>query len=153
MRAAELAERILGAVQFGKKWIACCPAHEDHRPSLSFRDGDKCVLFTCFAGCRREEICQALGLHLSDLFFDARTSDLQQRRLVAQQRDRRRKAHERHAGQQGALIDALREADYFVRSRQGMDISSWPHGQLDTELNALADAYTLLEYEDLDGQR
>jgi len=28
-----------------------CPAHDDHRPSLSLRQGDKDILVTCFAGC------------------------------------------------------------------------------------------------------
>jgi hypothetical protein len=153
MRAAELADRIPGAVQFGEKWKACCPAHQDRRPSLTFKDGDKCVLLKCFAGCTLDAICQVLGLRPSDLFFDAIDSDPQRRKTAAQQRVRARQARERHAHQQGTVIDALREADYFIRSRQGMDISQWSHAQLDAELNALADAYTVLEHEDLDGLR
>ena len=152
MRAAELADRITGAVQVGEKWNACCPAHQDRRPSLTFKDGDKGVLLKCFAGCRLDEICQAVGLRPSDLFFDAGECDPRQRRLAALQREHTRQAREQHARQQGELIDALREADYFVRSRHGLDISQWNHAQLDAELHALADAYTLLEHEDLDGQ-
>ena len=153
MRAAELADRIPGAKLFGEKWKGCCPAHEDRHPSLTFKDGDKCILLKCFAGCALDEICQALNLRQSDLFFDGIDRDPQQRKTAVQQRERTRQAHERHAHQQGAVIDALREADYFIRSRQGMDISPWSHAQLDAELNALADAYTLLEHEDLDGLR
>lgn len=153
MRAAELAERIPGAALFGEKWKGCCPAHQDRRPSLSFKDGDKGVLVKCFAGCALAEICQALSLRPSDLFFDALDRDPQQRRVAAQQRERTREARERHAHQQGTLIDALREADYFIRSRQGLAVSKWNHAHLDAELNALADAYTLLEHEDLDGLR
>src|SRR6185369_9562485 len=114
--------------------------HQDRRPSLTFKDGDKGVLLKCFAGCRLEEICQALSLRPSDLFFDALDSNPQQRRTSAKRRERTRQAREQHALQQGALIDALREADYFVRSRHGLDISPWSHARLDAELNALADA-------------
>ncbi|TKB91790.1 MAG: hypothetical protein E8D41_09965 [Nitrospira sp.] len=153
MRAAELAERITGAMQFGEKWKACCPAHQDRRPSLTFKDGNKCILLKCFAGCALDEICQALQLRPSDLFFDAIDRDPQRRKRASQQRERQRQALEQDAHQEGAVIDALREADYFIRSRQGLDISQWSHARLDAELNALADAYTLLEHEDLDGLR
>lgn len=153
MRAVELAEKITGAVQFGEKWKACCPAHQDRRPSLTFKDGERCILVKCFAGCALDEICQALSIRPSDLFFDALDHNPQRRKTAAQQRERTRQVRERHAHQQGALIDALREADYFIRSRHGLDISQWNHRHLDAELSALADAYTLLEHEDLDGLR
>ena len=153
MRGVELAERIPSAVQFGEKWKGCCPAHKDRSPSLTFKDGDKAILVKCFAGCALEEICQALSLRPSDLFFDALNRDPRQRRIAAQQRERARQTSELHAHQQGALIDALREADYFIHSRRGLDILQWSHAHLDTELNVLADAYTLLEHEDIDGIR
>lgn len=151
MRAAELAEKIPGAVQFGEKWKACCPAHDDRRPSLTFKDGDKGVLLKCFAGCELDEICHALSLRPSDLFFDARDHDPQRRKALAKRQERQRQAREQQAHQQGKLIDALRESDYFVRSRSGIDISLWSHDRLESELNALADAYTLLACEGLDG--
>jgi hypothetical protein len=53
---------------------------------------------------------------------------------------------------EGWTLDALRAAEYFVRSRSGLDISAWNETQLDEELNALASAYLLLERENLDGQ-
>jgi P4 family phage/plasmid primase-like protien len=47
----------------GKGWLALCPSHDDHRPSLSVKDGDNgCVLLHCFAGCSLEQVCAALGL-------------------------------------------------------------------------------------------
>lgn len=42
------------------KYLACCPAHDDRSPSFSItQQGDR-VLFYCFAGCRQEEVIDAL---------------------------------------------------------------------------------------------
>lgn len=50
-------------------WKAHCPAHEDAHPSLTIRDGDNgAVLATCHAGCSIEQIADALGLAVRDLF-------------------------------------------------------------------------------------
>jgi len=57
------------------KWIACCPAHDDKRPSLSIREADDGrVLLKCWTGCGAAEIVSALGLSLSDLFLADRRS-------------------------------------------------------------------------------
>lgn len=51
------------------KWLACCPSHEDSRPSLSIKEGDDGrVLVHCFAGCNVGEVAAAVGIDLSDLF-------------------------------------------------------------------------------------
>ena len=50
---------------------AHCPAHDDRKASLSFRDGDKTpVLVKCHAGtgCKFKDIVDALDLKQSDLF-------------------------------------------------------------------------------------
>lgn len=53
----------------GRGWIAVCPAHHDHRPSLSVRQGgDGRVLLYCFSGCTTDRICAALGIRVADLF-------------------------------------------------------------------------------------
>lgn len=55
--------------QSGGGWQAECPAHEDHSPSLSVREGsDGRALLHCFAGCEIAAVLQALGLTFSDLF-------------------------------------------------------------------------------------
>ena len=105
----------------------------------------------CWAGCTLEAIAGSLGIKISDLFFDALSTDPHQRREAARRREHEQRRRERHADQQGALIDCLREADYFIRSRRGIDFSAWSHEQLNDELNALADAYHLLENEALYG--
>jgi hypothetical protein len=58
------------AKQNGKGWSACCPAHEDARPSLSIAEGDRGqVLLNCHAnkGCMVDAICGAVGLRVADL--------------------------------------------------------------------------------------
>jgi hypothetical protein len=50
-------------------WVACCPAHEDATPSLSWTtNGDGNVGIKCFAGCSAEAIVGALGEPMSSLF-------------------------------------------------------------------------------------
>ena len=133
------------------RWSARCPAHEDRSPSLSVAEGDRGILLRCFAGCTVRKICESLGLQQKDLFFDELDTDPRRRRAAAQQRDRQRLQREHQSNQQGTLIDALREADSFVQSRRGIDISTWSHERLDNELADLADAYHLLESEDYRG--
>lgn len=51
------------------RWIACCPAHEDHHPSLALRETDDGrILIHCFAGCETLDILQKLDLNWEDLF-------------------------------------------------------------------------------------
>jgi len=49
-------------------WMARCPAHDDHNPSLSIARGDDGrILFKCFAGCDYEHILAAKGLAKADV--------------------------------------------------------------------------------------
>jgi hypothetical protein len=51
--------------------MACCPAHEDHTPSMSVKcAGTGRVLVHCFAGCETESILAAMGVGWSVLFVD-----------------------------------------------------------------------------------
>lgn len=52
-----------------QRWTACCPAHEDARPSLSVRLApDGVVLLHCFAGCSADEVVTAVNMELGELF-------------------------------------------------------------------------------------
>ncbi|WP_166819883.1 DUF3987 domain-containing protein [Thalassoroseus pseudoceratinae] len=49
-------------------YLTRCPAHDDHNPSLSIGTGDDGrVLLKCFAGCKVDAICDAVGLTVNDL--------------------------------------------------------------------------------------
>jgi len=49
---------------------AKCPAHDDSNPSLSVKQADGKVLLHCHAGCTTQDVTQALGLCMADLFDD-----------------------------------------------------------------------------------
>jgi putative DNA primase/helicase len=56
MKAAEIAFRLHGR-KSGAGYVGRCPAHDDHEPSLSLRDGDDGrVLVHCHAGCEQTAI-------------------------------------------------------------------------------------------------
>ncbi len=51
------------------QWMALCPAHDDHKPSLSIGEGDYGrALIHCFAGCLNKDVVAALALKLADLY-------------------------------------------------------------------------------------
>jgi len=74
-----LADKIITLLEGVKKtgqdrWIAKCPAHEDRFPSLAIREVDDRLLLHCFAGCSVYEICEAVGLEITNLFPESRES-------------------------------------------------------------------------------
>lgn len=59
--SAEAIARTLGGRRVGATWMARCPAHDDHTPSLSLREtADGKVLLRCHAGCDQAEVIGAL---------------------------------------------------------------------------------------------
>lgn len=69
----------------GGNYKACCPAHEDQKQSLSIKQGDKGIVFKCFAGCGTREICEKLGIEMKDLFPEKPKSEpkpREQRKIV-----------------------------------------------------------------------
>ena len=147
MYAEELLQRLDSVKKTGRGYTARCPAHSDKTPSLSVREGERGLLVRCWAGCTLKEVTGALGIRIADLFADTITPSTGYRARMQRTHERQRKAH--HDEVDGFAIDALREADYFVRSRQGLDISPWTHDDLNDELDALADAHALLWAEEL----
>ncbi|MBI1778821.1 MAG: toprim domain-containing protein [Proteobacteria bacterium] len=58
---AETIAKALCGKRTGNDWMARCPAHEDHTPSLSIRDaGDGRVLVHCHAGCDQRDVIMKL---------------------------------------------------------------------------------------------
>ena len=69
MTTAEFLTKLQAVKQSGTGWEARCPAHEDHKASLSITEGkDGRILFKCFAGCSVESIVGALACKVADLF-------------------------------------------------------------------------------------
>lgn len=57
-----------GVREVGTHWQARCPAHDDKKPSLSVKDGERGVIVKCWSGCSFASIVEAMGLRASDLF-------------------------------------------------------------------------------------
>lgn len=70
MSAETLLSRLSKVRKMGAdRWIACCPAHADNRPSLSIRElSDGRILLHCWTGCSAESILDSVGLTFDDLF-------------------------------------------------------------------------------------
>lgn len=68
MKAREFGTHIKATRKAGQEFTGKCPSHDDQRASLSWRDGDKGVVVTCFAGCTIDDITGALGLKPAALF-------------------------------------------------------------------------------------
>src|SRR5688500_17519107 len=63
MTEREILLRLKGLKRNGNGWMALCPAHEDHNPSLSINASvEGRVLLYCFAGCSLERVTGALGI-------------------------------------------------------------------------------------------
>jgi hypothetical protein len=69
---SEFLSRLDGVRRVGDgRWIARCPAHDDHDPSLSIKETDSgVVLAHCHAGCAFGDVIAAVGLRVSDLMPD-----------------------------------------------------------------------------------
>jgi len=69
---SDLLNRLTKVRTYGeRRWMACCPAHDDKTPSLAvqeLRDGR--ILVHCYAGCGASDVMAAMGLSLRDLFPD-----------------------------------------------------------------------------------
>jgi len=62
---------------------ACCPAHDDRKPSLGIGiDADGVIGLTCFGPCTREEVVKALGCTWADL-YPPKPEQVRAKRIVA----------------------------------------------------------------------
>lgn len=53
------------------RYRACCPAHDDKKPSLSITLANSdAILIKCWSGCSTEDVVGALGMEMTDLFPD-----------------------------------------------------------------------------------
>jgi len=76
MSIEEIISMLENVKRYSSGYMARCPAHEDRNPSLSISEGnDGRVLLHCFAGCTLNEIVDAMGIKISDLFPDGVSKD------------------------------------------------------------------------------
>jgi uncharacterized protein (TIGR03435 family) len=68
MKIEEILARLVHVSRTNNGWQARCPAHDDVKPSLSIGIDDGKTLLYCHAGCKTEDIVQAMGLSMRDLF-------------------------------------------------------------------------------------
>lgn len=73
----EILARLKDVRNEGGGWIACCPAHDDSRPSLRISRGEdgKALLFCRSSGCSYESILRGLGLWTSETTNGRSTRD------------------------------------------------------------------------------
>ena len=71
----EFLDRLDKVKRVNKHWMACCPAHDDSKPSLKINCGGDRILVHCWSGCTYHEITAAMGLYPRDLFYDALSDD------------------------------------------------------------------------------
>lgn len=51
------------------RYRACCPAHDDSKPSLSVTLAQSgAILLKCWTGCSAEEVITAAGMEMTELF-------------------------------------------------------------------------------------
>lgn len=149
MTAADVLALLDGVRSCGAgRWSARCPAHDDRSPSLSVSQGARGILLWCWAGCTLAEIVAALGIRVRALHYDADApADSRARREAAQRRDREQARRAAETMADGAVMDACREAEWLVLAARGLDLSGWSDAQLAAALDALADAYAILDWE------
>jgi len=71
MKIEDFLSRLQKVAKTQEGWTACCPAHDDDKPSLTVSKGaDGRILVKCHAnrGCAEQDICKALGLEVKELF-------------------------------------------------------------------------------------
>jgi hypothetical protein len=70
----EFLAHLEGVQRHGEQWEGRCPAHDDEHASLSVTLGRKGIVLRCHAGCDSEAVVRAVGLSMSDLFYESATN-------------------------------------------------------------------------------
>ena len=110
----------------GSGWKACCPAHDDHKPSLSLRVSRRGrILVRCRSGCSQDEVIGALrAMGLWGTPGDRTMRPVVRRDvspdLEEQQRDSRRMRHAREMYENAGRIEDFPDLIAYIQSR-GLD--------------------------------
>lgn len=76
-----------GEEQRDGNYVVCCPAHNDHDPSLVVTASGNNVLLNCRAGCTANDIVAAVDMTLADLFAAPETHIIPERGVVSSSTD------------------------------------------------------------------
>lgn len=140
------AEEFLGRLESVRsrghaRWSARCPAHADRSPSLSICQERSKILVHCFSGCTPQEIVEALGLTMADLFTDSPTAPGPSQRPTGQKVDL---ADVAFRFELGALDRRLR-AERVLNAAGNFTIATLSEQDLDRLMNVVACAYADLD--------
>jgi putative DNA primase/helicase len=120
--------RALNGRRSGAGWMALCPAHEDHNPSLSITEADGKVLFNCHTGCSQDSVLAALrdrGLW-PDTKTPADAARLAYRQAKSSTSDRRIVAEYDYTDEAGALLyQTIRYEPKDFRQRRPDGCGGW----------------------------
>lgn len=84
-----------------KKWMACCPAHEDKSPSLAIKENrDGTILIHCFAGCGAAEVLRAVDLTMADLFSEKTIDDIKDWQAFLKRNERNKQTNQNELNEQ-----------------------------------------------------
>ncbi len=143
MTVEQVLSQLPGARRTSRGWVARCPAHPDDNPSLSIKEGERGVLLKCWAGCDLAEVCQAMGLRISDLFDDAPLS--RQARSIP--KPPRRPDRQQIAFQFELRGIVLQErAERTLAAAGGLDTSEWSDADFDMAMATVTRAYENLAH-------
>lgn len=140
------AEEFLGRLESVRyrgpaRWLARCPVHADRSPSLSVcQEGNK-ILVHCFSGCTPQEIVEALGLTMADLFTDSPTAPELSQRPTGQKLDLAEVAFRFELG----ALDRRLRAKRVLNAAGNFTIATLSEQDLDRLMNVVARAYDDLD--------
>jgi hypothetical protein len=108
MTATEQIADLLRSHRSGAGWMALCPVHGDHSPSLSIREGKEGhTLLHCFAGCETGDVLEKLGLTWADICGKPVTPA--QARKAAAEREERERWQQKERAIERAAFDRIRK--------------------------------------------
>jgi hypothetical protein len=125
-------------------WSARCPAHPDRTPSLSVAEGDIGVLVKCWAGCTVDEIADAMGLRVANLFYGP-LSGQRPRKRTARSATKRIDWRKQAGALQDAAITLWLHANEVFAFACNLDTAAWTDEDWDSATEAVCDAYKTME--------
>ena len=131
-----------------KGYVACCPAHDDTRPSLSIREAEDRRLVHCWAGCQTSDVLAAVGLDFRDLFLDNAETNGRPYRNGPRQSERLPHWYwdwRSQCGELELLIQEKREhAEGIIAATKGLDVNALSASEFDEVMDLVACAYDWL---------